>query len=270
MSIGIIFSKGRMKNRSPALLLMYTSGYKEFLENVLQNLVDISLSGCDVRILTAFRDEQELLDLVKKYKLPIYVDAERALDEISGSKDATFIYGTPCFNQLMFQKVLFIRRNLHAYKHLIYSDLDVAWLRNPVPHLNEVHKKYAFAFQSEAQSVCRKILCFGFLSIRSTIVSRYYIGILARNLKTSASSALYESDQEILNRLYQSSRYFHRAVYVLSESLFPNGLGYKLLAKDDEDTQLTQRLQPYIFHANFVVGLPKKRYLLQKYGNWKI
>jgi hypothetical protein len=197
------------------------------------------------------------------------VDAERALDEISGSKDATYIYDTPCFNQLMFQKVLFIRRNLHAYRHVIYTDLDVAWLRNPVAHLNEVHKKYAFAFQSEAQSVCRKILCFGFLSIRSTIVSRHYIGILARNLKTSASLALYESDQEILNRLYQSSRYFHRAVYVLSESLFPNGLGYKLLAKDDEDTQLTQRLQPYIFHANFVVGLPKKRYLLQKYGDWK-
>jgi hypothetical protein len=65
MSIGIIFSRGRMKNRSPALLLMYTSGYKEFLENALQNLVDISLSGCEVRILTAFRDEQELLDLVK-------------------------------------------------------------------------------------------------------------------------------------------------------------------------------------------------------------
>ena len=269
MSTGIIFSTGHVKNRNSALLLMYTSGFKEFLENALQNLVDISLSGCDVRIMAASGDEDELLELVKKYKLPIYVDTERALDEISGARVGSYDFGTPCFNLLMHQKVLFIHRNLHAYKHVIYSDLDVAWLRNPIPHLNEIHKEYSFAFQSEAQSVCRKILCFGFLSIRSSIVSRYYIGILTRNLKRSASLALHECDQEILNRLYQSSRYFHRAVYVLSESLFPNGLGYKLLAKDDVDTQLTQRLQPYIYHANFVVGLPKKRYLLQKYGNWK-
>jgi hypothetical protein len=258
-----------MKSRKPALLLMYTSGFKEFLENVLQNLMDVSLSGCEVRIMAASRDKDELLELVKKYNLPIYVDAERALDKISGSRFGSYVFGTPCYNQLMHQKVLFIQRNLHTYRHVIYSDLDVAWLRNPVPHLNEIHKEHSFAFQSEAQSVCRKILCFGFLSIRSSIVSRYYFGILARSLKSSASLALYESDQVILNRLYQSSRYFHRAVYILSETLFPNGLGYKLLAKDDEDAQLTQRLQPYIFHANFVVGLPKKRYLLEKYGNWK-
>jgi len=258
-----------MKSRKPALLLMYTSGFKEFLENVLQNLMDISLSGCEVRIMAASRDEDELLELIKKYKLAIYVDVEKGLDEIPSSIAGSHDYGTPCFNQLMHQKVFFIHRNLHAYRHVIYSDLDVAWLRNPIPHLNEIHKKYAFAFQSEAQSVCRKILCFGFLSIRSSIVSRYYFGILARSLKSSASLALYESDQEILNRLYQSSRYLHRAVYILSETLFPNGLGYKLLAKDDEDAQLTQRLQPYIFHANFVVGLPKKRCLLEKYGNWK-
>jgi hypothetical protein len=269
MSTGIIFLTGHMKSRKPAVLLMYTSSFKEFLENVLQNLMDISLSGCEVRIMAASRDKDELLELVKKYNLPIYVDTERALDKISGSRVGSYDFGTPCYNQLMHQKVLFIQRNLHIYRHVIYSDLDVAWLRNPVPHLNEIHKEHSFAFQSEAQSVCRKILCFGFLSIRSSIVSRYYFGILARSLKSSASLALYESDQEILNRLYQSSRYFHRAVYVLSESLFPNGLGYKLLAKDDEGAQLTQGLQPYIFHANFVVGLPKKRYLLQKYGNWK-
>ena len=258
-----------MKNRNPALLLMYTSGFKEFLENLLQNLVDISLSDCEVRIMAASRDEDELLELVKKYKLPIYVDVEGALDEISGSKDATYIYGTPCFNQLMYQKVLFLQRNLHAYRHVIYSDLDVAWLRNPIPHLREIHKEHSFAFQSEAQSVSRKTLCFGFVSIRSSVISRYFISSLVKNLKPSGSLALHESDQEALNRLHQTSRYFHRTVYVLSEALFPNGLGYKLFAKDDEDAQLTQKLEPYIFHANFVVGLPKKRYLLQKYGNWK-
>jgi hypothetical protein len=258
-----------MKSRKPALLLMYTSSFKEFLENVLQNLMDISLSGCEVRIMAPSRDKDELLELVKKYNLPIYVDTERALDKISGSRVGSYVFGTPCYNQFMHQKVLFIQRNLHIYRHVIYSDLDVAWLRNPVPHLNEIHKEHSFAFQSEAQSVCRKILCFGFVSIRSSVISRYFISSLVKNLKPSGSLALHESDQEALNRLHQTSRYFYRTVYVLSEALFPNGLGYKLFAKDDEDTQLTQKLEPYIFHANFVVGLPKKRYLLQKYGNWK-
>jgi hypothetical protein len=269
MSTGIIFSTGQMKNRNTALLLMYTSGFKEFLENLLQNLVDISLSGCEVRIMAASRDEDELLELIKKYKLAIYVDVEKGLDEIPSSIAGSHDYATPCFNQLMHQKVFFIHRNLHAYRHVIYSDLDVAWLRNPIPHLNEIHTKYAFAFQSEAQSVSRKTLCFGFVSIRSGVVSRYYICILAKKFKRSASLPALECDQKALNRLHQTSRYFHRLVYVLSENLFPNGLGYKLFTNDDKDTQLTHTLEPYIFHANFVVGVPKKRYLLQKYVRWK-
>jgi hypothetical protein len=258
-----------MKNKEAALLLLYTPGFKEFLENALQNLAELSLPDCDVRILTASRDEQALRNLVKKYKLSIYVDAEKGLDEIPSSKAGSHDFGTSCFNQLMHQKVFFIQRNLHAYRHVIYSDLDVAWLRNPIPHLNEIHKKYAFAFQSEAQSVSRKTLCFGFVSIRSSMVSRYYIGILTKKFQRSASLSALESDQEALNRLHQTSRYFHRAVYVLSENLFPNGLGYKLFMNDDQDTQLTHSLEPYIFHANFVVGVPKKRYLLEKYAQWK-
>ena len=250
--------------------MMYTSGFKEFLKNLLQNLADISVSDCEVRILASPRNEYELRELIKGYHLPIYVDTEKTLEEISGSRNSSHDYGTYGFNQLMRQKVLFIQRNLQAYRHVIYSDLDVAWLRNPIPHLNEIHKKYPFAFQSEAQSVSRKTLCFGFVSIRSSMISRYYMGILARNSKRSAFLLAPECDQELLNRLHQASRYFHRAVYVLSETLFPNGLGYKLLLKDDEDTQLTQRLQPYIFHANFVVGVSKKRYLLNKYANWKL
>jgi hypothetical protein len=55
----------------------------------------------------------------------------------------------------------------------------------------------------------------------------------------------------------------------LSEGLFINGLGYRnLLDKPAAVAPLHGRLEPFVFHANWTVGLENKRKLMKQTGTW--
>jgi hypothetical protein len=75
-------------------------------------------------------------------------------------------------------------------------------------------------------------------------------------------------DQETLNELYKQNRLFSKKIFALPESLFINGLSYKLLSSEVNETYFSQNLEPFMFHANWVIGKEIKMRLLQKYGLW--
>jgi hypothetical protein len=58
-------------------------------------------------------------------------------------------------------------------------------------------------------------------------------------------------------------------VHLLSEGLFVNGLGYRnLLDQPAAVTPMLGRLEPFVFHANWTVGLANKRKLMAQTGTW--
>jgi len=55
----------------------------------------------------------------------------------------------------------------------------------------------------------------------------------------------------------------------LSEGLFVNGLGYRsLLDRPAAVAPLHGRLEPFVFHANWTIGLENKRELMKQTGTW--
>jgi len=58
-------------------------------------------------------------------------------------------------------------------------------------------------------------------------------------------------------------------IHLLSEGLFVNGLGYRnLLSEPAAATPMHGRLEPFVFHANWTVGLASKRELMTQTGTW--
>jgi|688.fasta_scaffold213222_2 hypothetical protein len=256
-----------MDNHDLAILLVYSSGYKEFLVNILRNFEEISIPDITVKILAPPSQLSELVKIKDKSFLNITIEPNIHLDQIFSDGNRAFDFDTASFNLTMQQKVLFIERSLREYKYVIYSDLDVAWLRNPLPLLLEILKEFDFAFQSEVQASAKPVLCFGFAAIRSTIFSRFLFKKLSK-LVTSGSAAKPIVDQVVLNEFYNENRLFRKRLFPLSEGLFPNGLLYKIFVKNEDDHLLANQLQPFIYHANFLVGTTEKANFLSKYADW--
>jgi len=250
-----------------AILLIYSSGYKEFLQNILRNFEELAFHDITIKILAPTAQLSELNEIKSEFNLKILIEPNIYLDQIFSGRTQSFDFDTASFNLMMQQKVLFIERSLRDYKYVIYSDLDVAWLKNPLPLLFEISKEFDVAFQSEVQASARPVLCFGFVSIRSTIFSRFLFRKIARKLVISSIDNLVV-DQEILNEFYNESLLFRKRSFPLPEGLFPNGLLYKILDKNEDDELLTNQLQPFIYHANFLIGTTAKARFLSKYANW--
>jgi len=257
-----------MANLDLAILLMYSSGYKEFLQNVLRNFDELGFHDISIKILTPTAQLSELNEIKSKSKLKIFLEPNIYLDQIFSGETNSFDFDTASFNLMMQQKVLFIERSLRDYKYVIYSDLDVAWLKNPLPLLLEVLNEFDFAFQSEVQASARPVLCFGFASIRSTVFSRFLFKKLAKNL-IGGSNENPVVDQVILNEFYKNNLFFRKRLWPLPEGLFPNGLLYKILNNNEDDELLANQLQPFIYHANFLIGTTAKAKFLSKYANWE-
>jgi hypothetical protein len=58
-------------------------------------------------------------------------------------------------------------------------------------------------------------------------------------------------------------------VYLLPEGLFVNGIDYRnLLDGLPAVTPLLGKIEPFVFHANWTVGLTSKRELMAQIGTW--
>ena len=142
---------------------------------------------------------------------------------------------------------------------LIYNDIDVFWLRPLLPDL-----VVAFDNSNGIEMMIQHFswvpgqpqLCMGFVSFRTGIyldqlvasASDLHAQMLRANPRTG--------DDDVITELYRSSG-FPREIQLLPQTTFPVGNLLNLFSKRDEFPGL-QPFKPYIFHANFVVGLRKK------------
>lgn len=256
------------KSNKVVFLLFCTQNYFDFLDKTLTNLQNITLQNCTIKILTDSNNLDLINKMIVKYKLDIETETDHKFDSFLSSSDGNYQYGNKNYNKLTQMKVQYIQRNLNKYKHVIYSDLDIAWFRNPIDYLTEISKYHDIAFQSESQSGARQTLCFGFVSIKSNIKTKVTFWQIKRELTKNSSGDETKMDQETLNELYKQNRLFSKKIFALPESLFINGLSYKLLTSEVNETYFSQNLEPFMFHANWVIGKEIKIRLLQKYGLW--
>jgi Nucleotide-diphospho-sugar transferase len=142
---------------------------------------------------------------------------------------------------------------------LIYNDIDVFWLRPVLPDLLR-----AFQNSSKTQVMIQHFtwtpgqpqLCMGFVAFR---IGSYFDALVnnasdlhSRMLETNPRSG----DDDVITELYRRGG-FPVEIQLLPQTTFPVGNLLNLFSKRDQFPGL-QPFNPYIFHANFVVGLAKK------------
>ncbi|CAN2231092.1 putative nucleotide-diphospho-sugar transferase [Candidatus Planktophila dulcis] len=142
---------------------------------------------------------------------------------------------------------------------LIYNDIDVFWLRPVLPDLLEAFEKSA-ATQLMIQHFTwvpgLPQLCMGFVAFR---IGNYFDELIkdASDLHTQMLKSNPRSgDDDVITALYRR-KHFPAEIQLLPQTTFPVGNLLNLFSKRDQFPGL-QPFSPYIFHANFVVGLKKK------------
>ena len=237
--------------------MLCTHGMEAFLSNALAGILRAGIAPSQIVICSPPNAADTIRDLASARAPGISVEVDSSLTSLTGAQYARF--GTPAFNAICWAKIDWVQRLLDRHEHVVYADLDIGWLRNPLPYLVKVAEHYPLAFQTEGRPSFPPALCCGFVSLRrSDRTSTFLKSLLARR---NANKQI--DDQTACNSVLIDDPSWLKDIYLLPETLFVNGLGYRIMQKERMPlVAMEDELQPFLFHANWTVGLANKRKLL--------
>ncbi len=256
-------------NEHTIIALVASKGVADFLLNALTGL---TRAGIDPRIVHVARPDNAADEID-----PILAEAGAVTHPFSdfgssalGALPEHYVdYGTESFIEINWEKVRYIRWLLDHYRHVVYADLDVGWLSDPLWYLQSVAETFPLAFQTEA---CRRfppVLCWGFVSAKSAPVTLALLDTMLRQYDERPAGHPLVDEQNTLDAMITRDPGWLRHIHLLSEGLFVNGLGYRNLLKAPAPlVTMHGALEPLIFHANWTVGLANKRALMTQTGTW--
>ena len=219
-------------NRSTELSIYHAGTSKLFLESVRQKA---NVRLFDIRTLA-------------RVKLPNY---------------GAHVFGSEGFNSITALKWQVILHEIRRSRStILFFDTDV-YFRRPVRELvMRLARKYPIGMQDEGSMRLPPTLCTGFMYWTPQTAA-----VLRTLWKFSQSNPGLANDQIIFNDLLKCDPRLRKWTYSFPSSLFPNGLHWRLFSAEDS-TRTVAELEPYIFHANFVVGSEAKKNLLKHTKNW--
>ena len=174
------------------------------------------------------------------------------------------------FNQDAFYQLVQLKWTLFDYllratasPYVIYSDLDVIWLNDPISALDVSFKENTMAqiFVQDATSIPGiPFLCMGIFIFRNSAMTakviQECISLHAELLLNNPATG----DDEVINKYYMDNG-MPNEIQKLPQSTFPVG---NMLNAYSRRTLFygIPRILPFIFHANFVIGNRRKVQLL--------
>ena len=257
-------------NEEWGIVLFATAGLRDFVENALRGIERCGISPAFVHVVFPANAATELAHLTQ-----LFGAKPRVLEDLIEGADvsefpSTYVdYGTLEFNRVMRVRFRVIRAILKECKRVISADVDVAWLRNPLPYLSEVTVLYPWACQTEAVASFPPTFCLGFFAVRAAPECLQLIDAHIARFTTQREHQNLTM-QGLFNQIIRESPEYLPSIFPLPEALFANGLLYSAIrVKDDaEPVAMVAQIQPFTFHSNFTIGIENKRRLLQHVGGW--
>jgi hypothetical protein len=174
-------------------------------------------------------------------------------------------YGTHEFNRINLMKWELIINTLKVgYDCVIYSDVDIAFASDFTSYLKGVTRHYSCGIQSESQNKYPPTYCAGFMFFAAGAMK-----LLEELREKGQNFADIGNDQDLLNIEIAKRPHISKEIMLLPEGLFQNGLYFQTYQEQDF-LPMRDKLQPFMFHANFVIGTSAKRELLKRTGNWHL
>jgi len=151
-----------------------------------------------------------------------------------------------------------------GYDYVIYSDTDVYWNQDPCKELIDVFQKRRevhMQIQSFTDQASSPKLCMGFVAFRNSMKAKEFIlDCQTRHTKYSIEIGRI-GDDDIVTQYY-AEKNFPEYILELPQTTFPVGRMLKVFSKNSRFPGLPSPV-PYIFHANYVVGLRNKIILMK-------
>jgi Nucleotide-diphospho-sugar transferase len=249
--------------------LFCTRGMEAFLSNAIQGMVRAGIDPSQILVGCPNNAIGSVKIVTDLYSDRIQIISTQQLSENEEEMQGYSGFGSPSFNDISWKKIFFIRQLIEIHPHVIYADLDIGWVRNPLHYLSEVATTYPIAFQTEGLARFPPALCCGFASFARSERTIAFLDALIEFNASQVDSEKRLDDQAACQRLIENDRTWLRAIYCLPEALFLNGLGYRNLQDAGErPCTMEGELLPFLFHANWTIGYENKRKLLVSTGTW--
>jgi len=256
-------------NEHVIIALVATKGLEDFLENSLTGLIRVGVDPGIVHVARPKNAAKTIDPIISKAGAVVHSFAEFGPSSPDAMPEHYFDYGTEPFIAVNWEKVRYIRWLLDRYRHVVYADLDVGWLADPLWYLDAVTKFFPLAFQTEALRRFPPVLCWGFLSALSSNTTRTLLDTMLCDYNARPRDLPPVDEQNTLDAMIAKNPSFLGNVYLLPEGLFVNGIGYRhLLNEPAAAAPLHGKIEPFVFHANWTVGLADKRKLMAQTGTW--
>lgn len=249
------------------IILLATQGMAQFVESALRGIRGCGIDPAIVHVVMP-KNATKLRKLVGHLG-----GTPRILEDLIDADEVTptsyVNYGTPEFNHFMKVRFQIVCTMLDEGRQIVYADIDVAWLRNPLPYLSEVLQHFPWACQTEAEPRFPPNFCVGFFALRNDERCRKLIeNHIVRFNRIAENTTM----QGLFNDIVGEDPALLRYIFPLPEGLFPNGLLHPLIVSEHLGRMdyVIGRVQPFIFHGNFTIGLENKRRLLRHVRAWWI
>jgi hypothetical protein len=145
------------------------------------------------------------------------------------------------------------------YTYLIYNDIDVLWIQDPTEVIEDSFSAIPYSqilIQNFTADPSQPNLCMGFVAFRNSDESKKIIQECASLHNFLLESNPRTGDDDVISKYYRDHS-FTQAILQLPQGLFPVGNFANLFSGKSFFPGLTP-FKPFIFHANFVVGIKKK------------
>ena len=171
------------------------------------------------------------------------------------------------YNLVQYKWVLLEHVSKLGFDSIVFSDFDVYWNKNPIMELEETFKAFPevdIQIQAYTSRPSNEQLCMGFVTFRNTkdllldlqVLKDLHSELLQENRMTG--------DDDVISKLFHSDANFRAKVLKLPQSTFPTGNLINVFSRRNLFPGLVP-FEPFIFHANFVVGSRKKTLLLETF-----
>lgn len=237
--------------------------------NKMKELPEIAIaSACDrtgADVFVGYLNKTDLPALREEVQVNLML-LENQFEDMDKNSDRKYRdFSEDSFYQIVQLKWQLLQRVLEmGYDYIIYSDTDVYWNQDPCPEIvnvfNKMHQVH-IQIQSFTDQPSRPKLCMGFVAFRNSQTTRDFLSECSA-MHTSHSQHFGRiGDDDIVTRYFEEKN-FPEYVLELPQTTFPVGRMLKLYSKTSKFPGLSSP-EPYVFHANYVVGLRNKTILMK-------
>ena len=223
----------------------------------------------DIPIAIGYLNDSDLPKLSNHPKV-IKIKLDLKSNPLLASKISAGVYqdfSQDFFYQLVQYKwVLFSELLSMGYSTIFYSDVDVVWLKDPVEEIIDTFTKMPevhWLMQSFTSSTNHPKLCMGFAAFKNSEIVKDFIRECAQEHAVGLKLNPKLGDDDVVTKMYQILNY-PRWLRELPQATFPVGSMLNLYSKRNLFPGLNAP-DPYIFHANYVVGIKNKLLLLARF-----